>query len=151
LNQKKNQFLVEKANAALQGKNSLEAVASELGLNIREASNINFNSVQVPGIGMEPKVVGTATQMSANQLSKPIAGNNGVYIVEVYDVEEGTGNELESEKMRLAQNLNFGQPHRLTMFTGKKLKLMIRGQNFINKKIFLMKKLPYEKGSFFFA
>jgi peptidyl-prolyl cis-trans isomerase D len=107
LNQKKNQFLVEKANSALEGKNSLEAVASELGLNIREASNINFSSVQVPGIGMEPKVVGAATQMSANQLSKPIAGNNGVYIVEVYDVEEATGNGLEDEKMRLVQNLNF--------------------------------------------
>jgi peptidyl-prolyl cis-trans isomerase D len=51
--------------------------------------------------------VGTATQMSANQLSKPIAGNNGVYIVEVYDVEEATGNGLEDEKMRLVQNLNF--------------------------------------------
>ena len=107
LNQKKNQFLVEKAKAALQNNNSLDAVASELGLTIREASNINFSSVQVPGIGIEPKVVGTATHMPANQLSSPIAGNNGVYIVEVYDVEEGTGNELESEKMRLAQNLNF--------------------------------------------
>jgi peptidyl-prolyl cis-trans isomerase D len=107
INQKKNQFLVEKARAALQGKNSLDAVASELGLTIREASNINFNSVQVPGIGMEPKVVGTATHLPPNTLSSPIAGNNGVYIVEVYDVEEGTGNGLETEKMRLAQNLNF--------------------------------------------
>jgi peptidyl-prolyl cis-trans isomerase D len=107
LNQKKNQFLVQKAQTALQGRNSLDAVASELGVNVREANNINFTSVQVPGIGMEPKVVGAATHMAANQLSQPIAGNNGVYIIEVYDVEEGPANGLESEKMRLAQNLNF--------------------------------------------
>ena len=107
LNQKKNQLLAERARTALQGKNNLESVASELRATVREAGNINFNSVQIPGIGMEPRVVGTVTNLQPNQISQPITGNNGVYIVEVIDVEEGTGNGVDNERMRLAQNLNF--------------------------------------------
>jgi peptidyl-prolyl cis-trans isomerase D len=106
LNEKKSEFLVEKAKAALNGKSDLNEVASELGATVRNATNINFNSVQVPGAGMEPRVIGTATSLPASELSQPVAGNNGVYIVEVTSVNEGTVN-LENEKMRLAQNVNF--------------------------------------------
>ncbi len=106
LNEKKNEFLVEKAKAALNGKSELNEVASELGTTVRNAANINFNSVQIPGAGMEPRVIGTATNLEPNELSQPIAGNNGVYIVEVTSVNEGTVN-LENEKMRMAQNVNF--------------------------------------------
>lgn len=106
LNEKKSEFLVEKAKAALNGKSELTEVASELGATVRNAANINFNSVQIPGAGMEPRVIGTATTLSANELSQPVAGNNGVYVVEVTSVNEGTVN-LANEKTRLAQNVNF--------------------------------------------
>ncbi len=106
LQEKKSEFLMEKARAALEGKSDLNSLASELGATVRNAANINFNSVQVPGAGMEPRVIGTAASLSANDLSQPIAGNNGVYVVEVTSVSEGDVN-LENEKMRLAQNMNF--------------------------------------------
>jgi peptidyl-prolyl cis-trans isomerase D len=106
LNEKKSQFLVEKAKNALNGKSDLEAVASELGVTIRNADNINFSSIQIPGAGMEPRVIGTATNLSPNELSQPVAGNNGVFVVEVTSVNEGNVN-LENERMRMAQNINF--------------------------------------------
>lgn len=106
LNEKKNQFLVEKAKSALVGKSDLNVIASELGVTVRNAANINFNSVQIPGAGMEPKVIGTVSNLSPNQISQPVAGNNGVFVVEVTSVTEGDVN-LENEKSRLAQNINF--------------------------------------------
>jgi peptidyl-prolyl cis-trans isomerase D len=106
LNEKKSQFLVEKAKNALNGKSDLEAVASELGVTVRNADNINFSSIQIPGAGMEPRVIGTATNLSPNELSQPVAGNNGVFVVEVTSVNEGNVN-LENERMRMAQNINF--------------------------------------------
>lgn len=107
LKEKKGQFLVEKAKAAMNGKTDLDAIASELGTTVKNASNINFTSIQIPGIGMEPKVIGTATSLSPDQISKPIAGNNGVYIIKVIAVNEGENQDVESEKQRLAQNLTF--------------------------------------------
>ncbi|HZH71285.1 MAG TPA: SurA N-terminal domain-containing protein [Mariniphaga sp.] len=106
LNEKKRQFLVEQANAAIEGKTDLEAIATELNTAVRNASDINFNSVQVPGAGMEPKVIGFATAMPVNTISKAIEGNSGVYIVEVTNVSEGNI-DVEAERSRLAQNINF--------------------------------------------
>ncbi len=107
LKQKKGEFLVEKAKTAMSGKTDLEAVASELGTTVRNAANVNFTSIQIPGIGMEPKVIGTATSLSPDQISQPVAGNNGVFIVKVTTVNEGEDQNIENEKARLAQNLTF--------------------------------------------
>jgi peptidyl-prolyl cis-trans isomerase D len=107
LKEKKGQFLVEKAKTAMNGKTDLETIASELGTTVKNASNINFTSIQIPGIGMEPKVIGTATNLSPDQISQPVAGNNGVYIVKVITVNEGENQDITSEKTRLAQNLTF--------------------------------------------
>jgi len=105
--EKKAEFLKEKASAAMEGKTDLTAIASELDATIESASNINFNAVQIPGVGMEPAVIGTATTLDTDQISKPVAGNSGVYIVQVTSVTEGTNQDVESEQLQLAQNLTF--------------------------------------------
>ncbi|SHJ87170.1 peptidyl-prolyl cis-trans isomerase D [Tangfeifania diversioriginum] len=107
MREKKAEFLKEKASAAMEGKTDLAAIASELDATVESASNINFNSVQIPGVGMEPAVIGTATTLDADQISKPVTGNSGVYIVQVTSVTEGTNQDVESEQMQLAQNLTF--------------------------------------------
>ncbi|MFW6290064.1 MAG: peptidylprolyl isomerase, partial [Mariniphaga sp.] len=106
LQEKKSQLLMEKARAALEGKSDLNAVASELDATVRNATNINFSSVQVPGAGMEPSVIGAASTLESGALSQPIAGNNGVYLIEITSVNEGNVS-LEDEKTRMAQNMNF--------------------------------------------
>ena len=107
LKEKKGQFLVEKAKTVMSGKTDMDAIGSELGTTVRNAANVNFTSIQIPGIGMEPKVIGTATNLSPDQISHPVAGNNGVFIVKVTTVNEGEDQNVENEKSRLAQNLTF--------------------------------------------
>ncbi len=105
IREKKTELLKEKARTAMEGKTELDAIAAELDTEIRNASNINFNSIQIPGAGMEPAVIGTAWTLEPDQISQPVAGTNGVFIVEVTSVNRGTDQDVESEQMRLAQNL----------------------------------------------
>lgn len=106
-NQKKSDYLSKKAADALTGKSDLEAVASQLNTSVRNAANINFNSFSVPGLGSEPAVVGTVTSLDVDKISKPIVGNNGVYIVKVTSVNQGPVQDFETEQARLTQSLNF--------------------------------------------
>ncbi|TNF43274.1 MAG: peptidylprolyl isomerase [Bacteroidetes bacterium] len=106
-NQKKSDYLTKKATEAIAGKSDLEAIASQLNTSVRNATNINFNSFSVPGLGAEPAVVGTVTSLDVDKVSKPITGNNGVYVVKVTSVNQGPEQGFESEQARLAQSLNF--------------------------------------------
>ena len=108
LKEKKSQFLIEKMKKAVEGKTDFTSIASELGTNVKSANEITFSSFQVPGAGMEPALVGTATALEPDIISKPVAGNNGVFLVKVKSVNQETEDQdLETEKMRLAGELNF--------------------------------------------
>jgi peptidyl-prolyl cis-trans isomerase D len=107
LKEKKADFLAEKAKAALQGKTDLQAVASDLNATVQSASNIDFTSFSVPGLGMEPAVIGTATSLGVDKISEPVKGNNGVYVLKVTSVNQLNNDNVEAEKTRLAQNINF--------------------------------------------
>ena len=107
LKEKKAELLQEKAAAAMEGKSDLQAIAGELDATVQSATNINFNSFQLPGVGLEPAVIGTAASLEVDQLSKPVSGNNGVFIVQVTSVNQLENQDVATEQNRLAQNLNF--------------------------------------------
>lgn len=103
---KKAEYLAEKANAATAGKTDLSAIATELNSTVKNAANIDFNSYSVPGLGIEPAVIGTVVSLNVDQISKPISGMNGVYIVKVTSVNEGIKNDIAAEQVSLAQSLS---------------------------------------------
>ena len=101
--EKKAELLIEKAQAALNDNADLAAVATALDTEVQTANAINFNSFSIPGIGLEPAVIGTVGALNVDEVSEPIAGNNGVYVVMPTAVNEGAGVDVATEKMRLAQ------------------------------------------------
>ncbi len=103
---KKAEYLAEKANAAMSGKTDLSAIATELGSTVKNAASIDFNAYSIPGLGLEPAVVGTVVSLNVDQVSKPISGMNGVYIVKVTSVNEGVKNDIAAEQVSLAQSLS---------------------------------------------
>ncbi|MBT3382699.1 MAG: peptidylprolyl isomerase [Prolixibacteraceae bacterium] len=107
LKEKKAEYLVEKANSVLEGNTDLVVIASELGTTVQNATNINFNAFQIPGVGVEPAVIGTVSSLEVDQTSTPIAGNNGVFIVKVTSINQGIDQDITGEQTRLAQSLNF--------------------------------------------
>ena len=105
LKKKKEDYLVQKANNVINGKTDMQAIAQDLNTDVKSATNINFNAYSIPGIGLEPAVVGSVASLDVDKISKPITGNNGVYIVKVTSVNEQGDQNLAAEKMRLEQNL----------------------------------------------
>ncbi|QIA09815.1 peptidylprolyl isomerase [Draconibacterium halophilum] len=100
--EKKAELLIEKAATAL-NENADLAGAAALDTDVQNAGPVNFNSFSVPGMGVEPAVIGTVTTLEVDEVSEPIAGNNGVYVVMPTSVNEGVGVDVAAEKMRLAQ------------------------------------------------
>lgn len=85
IKQKKAEQLKEKAKGS-----DLAAIASNTGKSIGTASGLSFKNVKISGVGNEPKVVGAALGLESNQLSTPIDGSAGVFVVK-------TTNKTESQ------------------------------------------------------
>ncbi|MDX1278192.1 SurA N-terminal domain-containing protein [Oceanihabitans sediminis] len=65
---------------------TVEDVASAEGQSVRTALALNMKTPTVTGVGREPKVVGAAFGLNEGETSKLIAGENGVYMVQVTKV-----------------------------------------------------------------
>lgn len=107
MKEKKAAFLADKIKSATEGKTDLDAIAGELGTSVETASNIHFNAIQIPGAGMEPSVIGVASALEPDQLSDPIPGNSGVFLIKVTSVDQEEDQDIDTEKTRLAQNYTF--------------------------------------------
>jgi peptidyl-prolyl cis-trans isomerase D len=101
--EKKAQQLIEK----MSGKTDLSQLASDLKVSVGEAQNITFESYSIPGVGFEPAIAGAATALEANQVSKPVVGTSGVYVVKVTSVNPGTDQDVTANKQKLAASNNY--------------------------------------------
>ena len=64
--------------------NTIDEIASSAKQeNIQLTEGLTQKSPMILGVGLEPKVIGTAFALSTNKLSKPIEGENGVYVIVV--------------------------------------------------------------------
>lgn len=87
---------------------SLISMQSQTGLSIQDAQDITFTSIQLPGAGIEPAVIGAISTMNIGEISDPIVGNNGVYVVMVNNktTETITDEMKGAEAYREAYMLN---------------------------------------------
>lgn len=76
----KNKKKTAKIMAKMKG-TSLEAIAAANKVTVVNAIDLTIENPNVPGAGFEPKVVGNAFTSKVGQLSKPIEGNGGVFVV----------------------------------------------------------------------
>ncbi|MCG9971854.1 peptidylprolyl isomerase [Christiangramia crocea] len=63
--------------------NTLQEIANNHGESVQTANAVNLNSPTLAGAGAEPEVVGAVFAMEPGKVSEPIAGENGVYVVEL--------------------------------------------------------------------
>ena len=90
----------------MSGKSDLSQLTS-LGATVTEAKGINFETYSIPGVGFEPAVAGAATALNSNQVAKPVAGTNGVYVVKAINVATGTDQDVAANKQKLAATTNY--------------------------------------------
>lgn len=84
---KAEQFIAEFTSKAGASK-SIDDIASKMNLIVEKADNLTFASYNIPAIGREDALVGTATAMKNGAISKVIKGDNGVFVVFVNTVNE---------------------------------------------------------------
>lgn len=81
-NEAKSKVIIEKLKDA---KGTLEEVANTFGsdANVYASSDLKLSSNSLPTVGFDPQAVGLAFSLESGKKSKPVAGENGVVIVEL--------------------------------------------------------------------
>jgi peptidyl-prolyl cis-trans isomerase D len=99
---KKAEIISREFKTAMESAGDIEGLGVETGLAVQQASNINFSSVTLPGAGIEPKVIAAASVLPPDQLSEPVTGNNGVYVLVVTNVSESEPTDLTNVRDRMS-------------------------------------------------
>ncbi len=85
---KKADKLIENFNTKAAGATSIDAMGQKMNLPVSPADNITFSNPYLQGVGSEPRLVGTIFAMKAGQVSKPIRGENSVFVFVVNKFNE---------------------------------------------------------------
>ena len=101
---KKAEYIInEMSNAG----NGLGVVSTALNTPIETVENASLNFGSVGSIGFEPAVAGAALALEKEQVSKPIKGRNGVYMIKITDIQTKEGMDIASEKQSLMGNAKY--------------------------------------------
>jgi len=85
--EKSGEALTEEFNKHLSNASSIDDLAAAMNLVPEQVNTTAFTTNAIPG-GFEPNVVGAFYGMEEGQISNPVIGNNGVYVVSVDDFKE---------------------------------------------------------------
>jgi peptidyl-prolyl cis-trans isomerase D len=85
---KKAKMFMDKINAKAGSAKTIEELGAALGIPVKTVDNMSFASSYVQNIGVEPTVTGTVFSLKPGQLSKPIEGTAGVFVVQVEKFNE---------------------------------------------------------------
>lgn len=83
LKDKKGDILKEQISAAKEKTNNMEDLATELNTAVRPIPVQSFQSTSIPGLGVDPKIVGILFGLNEQEISDPVKGNTGVYVLQV--------------------------------------------------------------------
>ena len=105
IRKKKGEIIAKELTNAISGSESLLSVAQKANAEVMDATDVSFSSFQVPGVGIEPVLTAEVVTMKENEISKPIIGNQGVYVVVVNSktVETVTPEQIEAAKRSIEQ------------------------------------------------
>ncbi len=98
---KKGDLISSEFNKNMSAGNSIDDIARTMGLTVQEATQVNFRSYTVPGVGTEPALIAAATVSPQGTVSGPVKGSNGVYLLTVNNVAPSEGNDLKTLQDRL--------------------------------------------------
>ncbi len=106
----------EQIAARMTGAASLDALAQSLSTTVNDMADVNYGTIFIPGLSvMDPPLIGAiAGGVPEGQLSKPIKGATGVYVVEITSTgaaDQSTTPEME--RARLEAEIGYNLPARI--------------------------------------
>ncbi len=99
---KANQFIEE-----MKGLKSLEELAAKIGGTVDMANDVAFANYSVPSMGQEPRIIGMIPTLKKGQMSVPLEGQTGVFVVLVDNVINApVVTDFKPYKLQLEQMYN---------------------------------------------
>jgi len=100
---KKAEIISKQLTQELQSNSSMESLARALSLPVDTLAGVNFSGSRT-AIGNEPVILATASFIQVNELSAPLQGNNGVYVILPYNINTSKAEYDESMQRILLNN-----------------------------------------------
>lgn len=85
---------------------SMTAYAQAMDSQIDTVRYVNMSTSRISRIGLEPVLNAEITYAPLNQISKPIAGNNGVYVFNVFERNQEAGSYDEKNQIQALESSN---------------------------------------------
>jgi len=110
---------------------TLEEAAKVLEDDIKTAENVTLASYRFGSMGNEPAAIGTALALNAGELSKPVKGMQGVYVIRGGEktTAEATFNE-EQETAQLTSRYSYSLPYQALNLVEKNAEIKDSRYNF---------------------
>ena len=114
----------------LKGVETLEGVAEKLGQQIQSVERVSLADSRFGNAGMEPAVIGKTLALGENELSEPIKGNMGVFVVKA-GAANNTAEEMnvDAEKAQLSGRFAY-VPYQAIQLMEEKAKVEDNRANF---------------------
>lgn len=108
--EKKAEALVKKMNEVRIAETNFEAIASKLGDAVKRASSVTYDSYSFGSEGFEPAVVGVAPSCKKGEIIGPIAGEQGVYLIQAEEINDNTNAksiDVKQASQELRRRVNY--------------------------------------------
>jgi peptidyl-prolyl cis-trans isomerase D len=113
---KKAALIIEALNQKLNKGVTLADLAATINQEVKVANGVNFSAYQFGMEGFEPAVLGKATSLKLNQVSGPIKGNAGVFVVQAYNIQKSPQPfDVAAEKRNLTSGYKYALPNTIMM------------------------------------
>jgi peptidyl-prolyl cis-trans isomerase D len=101
---KKAEYLISKMAQAKEKASTIQVVADNLKTTFIEIQNATFAAYSVSALGFEPEVQAVALALQADQISDPIKGKNGVFVIQVKNIQQPSAElNISNEKSYLTR------------------------------------------------
>jgi len=91
--EKKAEILTDRLDEQLASVEDLTQYGIDKNENVGEATQVKFGNTYVTGIGLEPYIVGAAMYLPVDQISEPMIGESGVFVLSITNRTEPTPDE----------------------------------------------------------
>ncbi len=119
VNKKKAAVLTSKVSGS-----DLSAIAEQFGSAVDSVTDITFSATFVPGLGNESKVIAQAFKLKINEVSAPIAGENGVYVIRITDrIDDVTDPNIALMRNQTSSQFKSSVPTQLMQSIKKNVKI----------------------------
>jgi peptidyl-prolyl cis-trans isomerase D len=104
--EKKAEYLMADVQTKSNGAGTLQSVAEKCNSQVKEAKNVSFGSYSISGVGIDYALQAALFNVEANKISSPLKGTNGVYVVQITNVQDKEANAtIANDKSYLVRSL----------------------------------------------